>query len=428
MNLTASVRARSAAAIEVIGPEFIRDSAATLVNRAALLLFGLATSIIVIRTLGPAGRGEYAVAVTISMIGIQLANLGLHASNTWAVSRDPSLRSALVVNSLIFSVTLGGAAAGIVALVALVAPDIFDLPPQLLVLGLAAIPVGLAYLFLQNLALGIGALRAYNLIELAIRGAGLLVLAIVAVVAMLDPTTAVGINLAIITSGFVLMLVALVRVGPTQLRPRLDLFREHLSYGIRGYLAALFSFLVLRSDIVVVQAFRGSSEAGLYSAAVTLAEVVYLGPVVIGSLLFPRLAAMTSDRVRQRRTTTALLVATIGIVATVALVVGLIAAPIVTTLFGEAFDPATSPFIWLLPGVVMLSGYTIVANYFAARGMPTIAFAAPAAGFGVNLMANLLLVPGLGMIGASLASTVAYALMLMVIVLAFRADRVGERD
>jgi O-antigen/teichoic acid export membrane protein len=121
-------------------------------------------------------------------------------------------------------------------------------------------------------------------------------------------------------------------------------------------------------------------------------------------------------------------VATIGIVATVALVVGLIAAPIVTTLFGEAFDPATSPFIWLLPGVVMLSGYTIVANYFAARGMPTIAFAAPAAGFGVNLMANLLLVPGLGMIGASLASTVAYALMLMVIVLAFRADRVGERD
>jgi O-antigen/teichoic acid export membrane protein len=421
MSISADVRARGAAAIDLIGRDFVRNAAATLGSRAALLLIGLVSSIVVIRTLGPSGRGVYATAATLSVIGIQLANLGLHASNTWAVSREPGLRSALIGNSLVLSVVLGGIVAVLVGGVLLVDPAVLELPLALLLVALVTIPLGLGYLFLQSIALGVGSIRAYNLIELAIRGLGMIALVGLASTAALDPLAALVVNLVMVAAGLGMMLGVLASQQGLAIAPRLDLFREHLSYGLRGYLAALFSFLVLRSDILIIQALRGSDSAGQYSAAVTLAEIIYLGPVVVGSLLFPRLAAM-EDATRQRRTTRALIIGAITTVGTIAMVVGVLSDPIVVTLFGEAFEPAAPALVWLLPGLAMLSGYTIAANYFAARGMPAIAVIAPAVGFGANLVLNMALIPTLGIVGASMASTSAYGLMLGVILVAFARE------
>jgi O-antigen/teichoic acid export membrane protein len=396
---------------EVIGADFAQKVAATLGTRVFLVGIGLVTSVLVARSLGPEGRGLYAVAVAVGAIGVQLGNLGLHASNTWAVSRDPKLLPTLIANSLLVSLVIGGVGALVAWIVLTALPGIVDLKPTLLVLGLLAVPIGLAYLLLQNLLLGTGRIREFNSIELAIRIATVVMLAGVILVGAVSPFLAVLAGVIASTIGMAACFVALRPHLDAPLQPRLSILRVHARYGAKAYSAALFSFLVLRFDLLMVQHFKGAEETGYYSIAVAMADLVYMLPVVVGMLLFPRLSAMTNEP-RKWWIASRMAVLVGGAMAGVALVAALIASPLIAILFGNSFLPAEPAFIWLLPGIVMLSSSTILMNYGGAIGMPRVTWAAPMVGFAANVLLNLWLIPELGIVGASLSSTAAYAVVL----------------
>lgn len=393
---------------------FARNVGATLANRVLLLSIGLITSVVIARLLGPEGRGLYAVAVAVGAIGVQLGNLGLHASNTWAVARDRGLLGPLIANSAVVSIGIGGAAAAAVWIVAVLRPDLSPLPVGLLSLALVSVPLGLAYLLWQNLLLGTDRIRAYNGIDLLNKSLGL---ALIAALALAGWLTAMS---AFLVVALATGLAAAVSLGllfmdeqSGAIRPRLELLREHARYGTKAYLAAFASFLVLRLDMLMVQYLRGSKDAGYYSIAVTLAEVVFLGPVVVGTILFPRLASMGDDEHRWRvaRSVAALIAALMPLAAAVAWIAG---GPVIGSLFGPEFQPAEPAFAWLLPGLTALAVHTVFMNYFAAVGMPPITLVAPLVGLAINVVLNLWLIPRAGILGASLASSAAYVAMLVL--------------
>jgi O-antigen/teichoic acid export membrane protein len=396
---------------ELAGDDFAQNVAATLGTRVLLVTIGLATAVLVARSLGPEGRGLYAVALAVAAIGVQVGNLGLHASNTWAVSRNPRLLPTLIANSLLTSLVVGGIGA-LVAWVVLTAwPGIVDLPASLLALGLLAIPIGLAYLLLQNLLLGTGRIREFNAIELFVRIVTVAMLVAVILAGMVSALLAVLAGVIASTIGVLACFVALQNGLGGRLRPRVELLRIHAGYGLKAYSAALFSFLVLRFDLLMVQHFLGAQDAGYYSIAVAMADLLYMLPVVIGMLLFPRLAAMADER-RRWRVASRMAVLVGLVMAGIAVVAALLAGPAITFLFGKEFLPAEPAFLWLLPGIVMLSAGTVLMNYGAAIGMPPITWVAPMIGFALNVVLNVRLIPPLGIVGASLSSTAAYAVVL----------------
>src|SRR4029453_16738386 len=61
------------------GMRFSGDVAATFASRLILVGFGVASSVLTARYLGPAGRGSLATPPALAGIGLQLGNLGLHA-------------------------------------------------------------------------------------------------------------------------------------------------------------------------------------------------------------------------------------------------------------------------------------------------------------------------------------------------------------
>ncbi len=81
-------------------PTIWRSIVETYATRILLIAIGFATTVIISRTLGPSGRGLFAVAAAIGAIGIQFGNLGLHASNTYYVAKDRELLPVLVGNTL----------------------------------------------------------------------------------------------------------------------------------------------------------------------------------------------------------------------------------------------------------------------------------------------------------------------------------------
>jgi O-antigen/teichoic acid export membrane protein len=405
---------------------FVRQVSGTLSARAAIVILGLVASVVVARTLGPSGRGEYAVAVAVSAIAVQVSNLGLHTSSSWAAAQRPDLVGKLLANGVVASLTIGAIAIAAMSIAVILVPSLLPVPPGLFALVLVSIPVGLLYLVLVNLMLGIQRVRLYNGLELANRTLSVLVTAVMAAVGILTSFAAyaavVGSAVAAALAGMVL-----VRRRYGGARPDKDLFVGLAGYGLRSYLASMFTLLLLRVDLVLVQYLLGSTQAGLYSIAVGLAEIVYLAPVVISTLLFPRLTAQRDDAVRWHEARRALVV--VGAVAAVlALTAGVLGNSIVFVLYGPEFAESVPALYWLLPGIVFLSAHTVLMHYFYAVGTPTVAVAAPLAGWVLNLFLNVVLIPQVGIVGASLASSLAYGVVLVISLTWFARSRPRSGD
>jgi O-antigen/teichoic acid export membrane protein len=196
-------------------------------------------------------------------------------------------------------------------------------------------------------------------------------------------------------------------------RPSLSLFTGNLGYSIRGYVAAFFSFVALRLDLLLIQYLLGVKESGYYSVAVSLTDVLYMLPVTVGTILFPKLSGMSDDVQRwkySKKVVSIVAVLMIGI----AIVALFAARPLIITLYGIAFEPAIAAFIWLLPGIVLLSVSSLLMNYLAAIGMPPVVMYSSALAALLNIGLNLKLIPVFGIVGASVSMTVSAATMLTI--------------
>lgn len=397
----------------IIGSDFAHKVGETMATRVALIAIGLVTSVLIARSLGPEGRGLQAAIAAITAIGVQFGNLGLHSSNTYYVAKKHDLLPTLVGNSLLVTLGLGSIGSTIAWLVLSAWPGLSPVGGWFLVFALVGIPIGLTALLLQNLLLGIHQVRTYNLIELGTRiGMVAILLGLIA----LDRVSVVSIAIAGLSISAAAAIWAYCGVGPHMMKPirvSVPQLKEHTRYAFKAYVAAFFAFTVIRADVLLCSYLLGDTATGHYSIAVSMADMVYMLPVVAGTLAFPRLAATEDPAERWAKARS--MFKWVGVVMlAIALIAALLAQPVVRLLYGESFLPAVPAFLWLLPGIVALGANTILMNYFAAEGIPPVAVWSPGVASVVNVGLNLFLLPRMGIAGASLASTIAYATMLVL--------------
>ncbi len=404
--------ARVASLRRLLSSGFVRQVGETYLTQVVVVVLGFVNSVLVTRLLGPSGRGLFAVAITVTGVGVQIANLGLHSSNTYRVARDGRLLPVLVANSLAVS-----ASTGLVALAAYVVfrlwPELAPLPDPLLVLALFAIPLGLANLLVQNLLIGLQRMRAYNAIDLTTRILAVLLVASTALLGMVRPELVFALIQATVVLSVVWCYVRLREQFATPASPSWETLRGGLGYGIKAYLGSLFAFLVLKSDVLLVSYLRGPVETGYYSIAVGLADILLMLPAVIGTVLFPRLSAAASleDKWRLTRRVLALLAPAVP----VALVVVLVGArPFIRLAYGAAFEPSFPAVAWLLPGIGCLAVNMVLMNLFASTGMPAVVVYSPLLALLLHVGANLVVIPRLGFVGVSITSSASYLLMLLI--------------
>jgi O-antigen/teichoic acid export membrane protein len=376
-------------------------------GKTATLLLGLATAVVIARELGPSGQGVFAVAYSLTLLLVHVGGLGLTTANPYFAAQDRSLRPRLVSNSLWLAVVLGLLLIGLGFALKLVAPVAVEgLSWTALAVTLVGVPASLAGLFLQSILLGEGRIVAYNGVEVGqvggalaalVAGNALFDLGIVGTLAILTVARYVGagVYLGLLSSE------ATWRVFDRALAGRM------LKYGLRVYAAIVLSYLLVRFDLLLVNSYLGRHEAGLYSVAAALADGMFVLPMVIGLNLLPRVARGDPTE------------ATAEIFRSVAVLYGLlclltipVASPAIRLLFGQEFAGATSLYFWLLPGIFSFGLLTILSSHFAGRGYPLRVVAFWVVGFALNVVLNVLFLPGRGAYIASLSSSVAYTLLL----------------
>ena len=391
--------------------DFVRKVAETFVTRVLLIGIGLITSVIVARILGPEGRGLYAVAAAICAIGVQFGNLGLHASNTYYVAKDRSLLPALVGNTLVVSFVFGGGGAFAAWILFSFWPDLAPVNGFLLIITLFWIPFGLAYMLMQNLLLGLQEVRAYNVVELTTK---ILSMCLIALIIAFNLTSVETVFSAGLVSLFISFVWALCWLKPHLHKiplPSFPLFKENIQYGLKAYIAAFFAFLVLRIDLLMIKYMLGAEQTGYYSIAATMADMVYMLSVVIGTILFPKLSALSD--IRKKWELTKKVSHGVGCIMLVLVVAAaFLAEPVVDFLYGKAFLQAVPAFVWLMPAILLLSVNSILMNFFASTGMPSIVVYLPGTAALLNIVLNIYLIPAWGCVGAAWSSIAAYGMML----------------
>jgi len=393
---------------------FVRSVAETWLTKILLMAIGMVTSILVTRTLGPEGRGLYASAAAVAAIGVQFGTLGLQSSNTFYVSREPHTLPVLVANSLIVSLVCGGAVSGLLWVLTLVSPDTLTLRGSLLALTLIGIPIGIAYLLLQNLLLGTGETRPYNLIELAIRACTVAAIGTVLVARTVSATAILAIVLLAPLVGIVWALARLLRRAAETPIPSVTSFIQHVRYGLKAYVAGFGTYIVLKADLLVVNSLLGAEQAGYYAVASGLADLLYMLPTAVGAIIFPRLAALTDRKEQWRiagRSVRGLTAMMAALTATAAMAAG----PLIKTLYGPAFLPAAAPFRMLCGSMVFFGANTVVSCYLSAIGFPAFQVFAWVAVALLNIGLNLVVIPACGICGAAISSLVCYGVILLLL-------------
>jgi O-antigen/teichoic acid export membrane protein len=396
-----------------LASDFINKVGETFAAKILLLVIGLVISVFISRSLGPEGRGLFAIAAAIQAIGIQFGNLGLHASNTYFVAQNRALLPTLVSNSLLASVFAGGFGGLLLWIACVVWPPLAPLKGWLFILTLATIPLGLTSLLLQNLLLGIQQVRAFNVLEVVGRLLSVASFVILFLVNFVTTETLFVSSAAILVFTTLLSLVFIKNRTPNWAWPSWQIFQKTLRYGAKAYIAALASYLALRFDLLLVNQMLGAEHVGYYSLAISMTDYIYMLPVTIGTILFPKLSAMPTIAHKWAfARKTAILVA--GMMLVITVIASLLAQPVVVLLYGSEFLPAVPAFVWLMPAIVILSINTIFMNYFASIGMPSITVYSPVSAALVNIALCVWLLPSFGIVGASVSSVATYGLMLLL--------------
>ena len=392
---------------------FARQVLFTYLLRICLIPLGVLNAVIIARWLGPAGQGLFAAIGTYVATAAMCGNFGLPQATAKLAASRPHDIGALAANARITGSAAGFATMATLLLLRWTMPHAFaHVPLELLVIGALALPFNLIAVQFQAILLGLGRVRPYGFMEILER----MVLFLAS--AVLLAGFGLGVE-AIVTAVTLLAIVRLVLyerlVGPRgrYLRPDFRLLASHRGVSARAYITSLLSFLVLRSDLMLVLAFLGASSTGVYSVAVQFADFLLVLPGAIGTLLFPRIAASPSE---ESAAFTALVCRhTALVVAATCLAVAAAIPWAIPALFGSAFEGAVRCLWILLPGVFFMALEGILANDLAGRDYPAFLPWIWLALLTTNVALNLLWLPTLGIAGAAASSTVAYSLSFALV-------------
>ena len=399
--------------------DFIHKVAQTYVTQVFSLALAVVSTIVIARTLGPTGRGLYAAAVALGMLGVQFGNLGLNAANTYHLAQEPALLRPVLGNTLFASIGIGGFGGIAVWTFFQLFPQYTIVPGPLLLIGLLWIPVALTCMLCQSMLVALHKVGEYNLIELANRGTTLLLVGLVILLGTVNPQRMLLAALSGQMVGAILSYSAIARGFPGLPQPSMRVLREHLRVGFKAYLIMFFSFMVLKADTLLVKWILGAEQTGYYSVAASMADYVLLLPTTIGMILFPKLSAMrdAADKLRRAKYAawgTALCLLPLLLIAAA------LAHYAVKLLFGRAFLPACDAFIWLVPGIFSLGIEIVLVQFLNSIGYPTIVIWGWLLSCVANIALNIYIIPRMGIVGASAVSSFTYTLTLIFVVMVVR--------
>ena len=383
----------------------------TMGTNVVIAAMGIGTGLLSARLLGPQGRGELAAIQLWPLLLAGLALLGMPEAVVFFSSRfrDQCGRYLISAQALILIT-----ATGFVGIGWWLMPRMLSAQSPEIVAAARIFLLAMTFLYaiigMPHQAIrAVGAWRAWNVLR-ALPNLGwlMVLLSMFVIPELINPVLLSRLYLGVHIALVVPFILTARRYISRPYAVQTGLFKPLLGYGIPTMLHLLPQSLNLRLDQLFMATYLEPSLLGLYVVAVTWSSATAPIFSAVGPVLFPRLSAI-SDSAQQNlvltRVTRLAIAAILGLTV-VLLVITPVALP---WLFGNAYRPAVPAALILVVANAFSSLNLILTDGLRGLGRPRSVLVAELVGLVVTGVLLLLLLRPFGILGAAVASLVAYA-------------------
>jgi O-antigen/teichoic acid export membrane protein len=392
-----------------------------------LLPLGIATSVLIARSIGPTGKGSFDLIIATAALLTMVLSLSLPPGVTYVVAQGKVSSRVLALQLVLVAIAQALLALVIVSLLQLTGYSHIFLPDWGLwiVAGLVVyVWVEMLNKFWGSILTGQQQIAVVNNSELVGRMAQFLTLFILAGgLYLAGKRLSVSMLFLATLSASILINILLLSSLGFHFEASRDAsgLKAAVAFALPCYAANTAQFLNYRLDVFVVGFFAGATSVGRYTLAVSLGQLLWLMSNSVANVLLPKVAAAT-DVAESIRHTTRVTRLSLWATAICALALALVATQAIPMLYGEAFRPSISALFWLLPGIVVFSVANVLAAYIAGIGKPTLNFWVSSISLVVTVALDLALIPKLNIVGAAIASTVSYSVSALMLIVFFKRE------
>lgn len=383
-----------------------------------LMVLALIGSIALARLLGPEGRGLFALVLLVPDLARSFGLFGFDQANTVYAGLEPAHRRALVGQSTLLGIVLGGiialASIGFFVLHAPGSDTLIHGPLWLYVLPLVVVPAALTSEYWGAIIRGTNRIALINALDVGTKIVSVTLVIVLLGAFHLDVGGAVWSD-ALVTVGALLLMGWFLKRLDLWGKPSFDraLLKRTAAFALPAHCSTVMTYLNYRVDQFIVAMLLAPAELGYYVIAVGIAERLWMLTGAVAAPLLPHLANSP-----ERDPAVAAVVSRHVLVWTGAacLVVFFLADLAVRLLYSAEYAASAAPLRWLLPGIFTLSvGKVLVAEILARKKtMYTLLISIVAAV--LNIAGNFLLIPQMGIAGAALASSISYTVSSAMLV------------
>lgn len=385
-----------------------KDIASNFIVKIINIIIGFVANVLIARVLGPTGQGYIAYFMVIFVTIASNGDFGINQVAIHFISNPRYKKEEVYQVNATFLSILFLVISTVILIITKYNLFLTDYNSGLIFLGLIYIWGS----FIGNLCThfyiaseNIIKLNKYQIIEKLFYLGGILILWMCKV-------------LTINTYIIVFVISLLIRVGlcirnmNIKYKFRYDkyLLQNEVLYGLQAYFAVLFIYLNYKADQYMIKNMIGVSELGVYSIGVMIAELLFLIPNSVATVLLGRLYNLREDPSGELARLTSVTIKYSLYIMSILALFGYVLSPLVSVLFGKQYLGAICIIRILIIGIIFASIGKIGSSYYYRKEKLKVYLLITVITLLLNIILNLLLIPTYGINGAAIASTISYTI------------------
>lgn len=383
---------------------------------AALLAF-FATNFFIARYLGPEGKGLAAIFTVIPHLLVAIAIFGMDKSANFVLGKRV-YGEGQVVAALMWTAVLSLLFGGLIGYFyfALTWTPQHNAMLVWMTIGIALVEI------VQRLASGvmlgkemIGAYSLTRWVPFAIQAIYVAIIAIAATLSVNDVIFGALLGVVLTTIYSFINLGRVMTETPSYNRACHSVMAR---YGFAVFLGEIVVMGNYKVQIFILQFLGTTEQVGLYAMGQNFSELLWQFSGAISAVILSRSANAADEEAFSRK---------VGVATRLALYGGLLCAIgiavvchfMIPFVFGREFSMSATVVWIMVPGMVLMLAFQILATDLAGRGRPMIGVMLVAPAAALNVALGIALAPEYGVVGATAAASISYFLLGVVSIIVY---------
>ena len=388
--------------------------------RASLYLTGLNTGLSFISALNffflaaaftPRQLGTLSILLTIPVVIMPVLNLGYNKAAIYYLGRKEFSLEAIITNGIIICLMWEVFLCFSLVIFKDYIGQVFsDISFNWFCLAVASTPIQVFLFYLTEACLGAGKIEVTILtrtlsVMIYVLGCGLTAIA---------GKLTIGLAFIYYLSGlFVADVVGVVQIiiksqERHRFKPDLNAALCCLKFGGKTQIGELLQYLSIRLDLILVGFWTSMEATGYYSMATRLAETIWLVAHSVQLALAAKVAQSFQDSPESKRARLERMVRYMAVGSLLVSIAMLTLSFIVFKFFLPKYEPSFLPLLLLSPGQIGLAVFVLMMANLISDGYPMVATKVRLVLFTLSLILYVTLIPFSGILGAGLATSIAY--------------------